>query len=128
MEGIWQYVFLQLLRSIVFLADKITDFIAGWSLLYGDSEERARSEKFEHPAHVMRVLARARYGPFVTHTDSNFLCLHKKYMDPSKIWAKENIFMFGVTETHVLFSVIDHDVDGKSKGSKQQQIKHFHPI
>ena len=111
MEGILYYIIFWLLKTIVTIAERIIDLLTGWSLFHGSVEERKKSEIFGHSAHVMTVIAKGRYSSIVTHTDSHFFCQHKEYVNPIKILERKDIFMFGVTQAHAMFAVIDPTVN-----------------
>ncbi len=111
MEGLLAYVILLTLRTCVLILDTILDLTIGFTISGGSKEERLKSKDYEHSAHVVNVLMRAKPLVYVVSTEQYFLYHHEKYVHPRYILESANVTLMGVEKDYALFCVSDPDVD-----------------
>ena len=111
MEGVIAYWTLLALKQILTVLDLMLGFLFGWTIREGTKQQRMTSQDYEHSAHMVRVMARARYGSLIAPGEDNFLWRHDSYVNPRLILQKCNIFIFSLNTTHALFAVTDPNIN-----------------
>ena len=111
MEGVFYFWTLQFVKHLIIVIDLLGDLVFSWSFTQGSKQERSLSERYQHSAHVVNVIAWARYGKIIAPGKSNFIWWHNSYINPNEILQKKSFFIFGADKDQAVFAVIDPGIN-----------------
>ena len=113
---IW-WAFILCLKGVVFLVDIILRLCFDYSVLNGSRLERNKSSLYDHSAHIIKIYGRGTISLFGNHTETNFLYLHDKYVNPSYILEHDNVSLMGIDHKRAYFCVSKENVDPYSSST-----------
>ncbi len=114
MDDVFKYWALIAIKFALCVIERVTDLLFGVTFTGGTREERHKAERlYEISAHLVRVLWRAKYGPWEARNCrlGNFLYVHKRYVHPNYILQNKNVSLLAVEKSYALFCVTDPSVD-----------------
>ena len=110
-DPIFWFLFIILLRGIICIFDKLLWLCFSHSVLKGNKRQQEMSKKYEHSAHIMNVYARGTNNLLSIHDETNFLCLHERYVHPKYILKNDNVILMDVDQKCAYFCISDENVD-----------------
>jgi len=111
LDPIFWFLFILIIKGILYVIDTILWLCFGYSFLQGNKEEQERAKLYEQSAHIIRIYGRGTINLFGNHNETNFLYLHDKYVHPSYILEHDNVILMGVDEKRAYFCVSNEGVD-----------------
>ncbi len=111
MDDTIKYWFLCLIQALIAILDFCTDLAVGITMSGGSRRDREKAaNQYEHSAHVVRIVWRAKHHSFRTSQLNNFLLVHEEYVEPEYVLKHRNIMLMAVEKDYALFSVFGpHD-------------------
>ena len=107
---IW-FLFILCIKGLLFIADTLAWLCFSHSVLKGSKKEQELSKSYEHSAHIMNIYSRGTINLFGNHDETNFLCLHDRYVHPNYILEHDNVMLMGVDDKRAYFCISDETID-----------------
>ena len=111
MHDIVRYWLLLVLRAILSCVDKILDTVFGISVTKGSKEERLIARNYDHSAHVVKILWKAKPTLLAMTKEHHFIYKHEQYVHPNYILQNANVTIMAIQKNFAVFAETDPQLD-----------------